>query len=138
MTPTEAASATLVTDDSVQQVLRRIREAPDCRRALEKLSGDVLDIIVTGHSVYRLVFSDGDVHLDPSATATISVEGSAEVIDAIFCGTLDPLVAMLTRRLKTRIDPVRGPVLRSILRAGIGTSANDMSWERVIGRAPRN
>src|SRR5262245_45374064 len=127
---------TALTDEIRQQMLLRVRAAPECKHALERLSGEVLEIRIIGHPVYRLAFRDGDVHLGPSAEPTIGAEGSVEVIDAILEGRLDPLAAMLMRKLKTKIDPLRGPLLRTILRASINETKSDMGWERVIGRVP--
>jgi hypothetical protein len=130
-------SVTLISDEGAQAMLTRIREAPECRRALATLSGEVLEIRITGYRTYRLAFRNGGVELDPTSTPTIAAEASIEVADAIMEGRLDPLVAMLTRRLKAKIDPIRGPLLRTILRAGTAARPTDMGWERVIGRAPR-
>jgi len=117
-----------------QQMLLRVRSAPECKAALEQLAGEVLEIRITGVTSYKLVFRDSNVYLDPSATPTIVAEGSVEVIDAMLSGQLDPLVAILTRRLKAKLDPARGPLLRTILRAGIKPEPNDMGWDRVIGK----
>jgi putative sterol carrier protein len=119
-----------------QQMLLRIRTAPECKSALQRLAGEVLQIRITGLTEYRLAFRDGGVELDPEAEPTIFAEGSVEVIDAILAGKLDPLAAILTRRLKAKMDPVRGPLLRTILRAGIRGESHDMGWDRVIGKLP--
>lgn len=125
-----------LTDETREQMLLRIRNTPECRPALEKLGGEVLEIRVTGHAVYRLAFRDGTVELDPNAEPTIAAEGAVDVIDSILQGRLDPLAAILTRKLKARIDPIRGPLLRTVLRAGLRSEAEDMGWDRVIGKVP--
>jgi len=127
-----------LTDEVRQQMLLRIRTAPECKPALEKLCGEVLQIRITGVADYRLAFRDGSVELDPNAEPTILAEGPVEVIDSILAGKLDPLAAIMTRKLKAKVDPLRGPLLRTVLRAGIRGDSHDMGWERVIGRAPVN
>jgi len=123
-----------LSDEARQQMLLRVRSAPECKAALERLAGEVLELRITGLTSYKLAFRDSSVCLDPSATPTMVAEGSVEVIDAILSGKLDPLVAILTRRLKAKLDPARGPLFRTILRAGIKAEPDDMGWDRVIGK----
>lgn len=128
----------LLTDEMREQMLLRARSAPECRAALEAMSGEVLELRILGHRTYRLAFRNGSIDLDPEAEPTIVTEAKPEVIDAILEGRLDPLHAMLLRRLKTTIDPRRGPLLRTILRASLGSTTGDMSWERALGKDPRS
>lgn len=117
-----------------QAMLLRIREDPSCASALKRLQGEVLQIDIVGLAEYRLAFREGSVALDPGAQPSLRVAGAPKVMDAILEGRLDPLVAILTRRLKARIDPVRGPLLRQILCSGLGRTASDMGWDKVIGK----
>ena len=125
-------------DERRREMLLRIRRDPVCQPALQKLQGEVLQIIITGTADYRLVFKDGSVELDPNAKPTIVAEATPDVMDAMLEGKLDPLAAILTRRLKAKIDPIRGPLLRTILRSGIGATSHDMGWEKVLGNLPAN
>lgn len=125
-----------LTEEARQEMLLRAQRAPDCQNALARLAGEVLEVRITGVAVYRLAFRDGGVAIDPDAVPTMTAEGSPEVIDAILQGALDPLAAILTRRLKASLDPLRGPLLRTVLRAGLGRESRDMGWDRVIGRTP--
>lgn len=122
-------------DESARQLmLLRIREDQSCASAVQRMQGEVLQIIIVGLAEYRLAFRDGSVCLDPAAVPSLRVEGAPRVMDAILDGRLDPLAAILTRRLKARIDPLRGPLLRQVLCSGLGRTASDMGWDKVIGK----
>lgn len=125
-----------LTEEARHEMLLRAQSAPECQHALAQLAGEVLEIRITGMAVYRLAFRDGTVQIDPGATPTMTAEGTPEVIEAILQGKLDPLAAILTRRLKAALDPLRGPLLRTVLRAGITRETRDMGWDRVIGKVP--
>ena len=117
------------------ELLVQIRSSPECAHALSALQGEVLQIIVSDLSMdLRLAFRNRSVEEDPAAVPTITVAGEEGVISRILSGELDPLVAGVTRRLKAKVDPVRGPLLRTIFRAGRRRASSDMNWARIFTR----
>ena len=105
--------------ETMTSVLTQIRESSECRPDLEKLQGEVLMFKVTGGEEYRFAFRDGSVELDNTATPTFHFEGTSDVLASIFDGRLSPLAAILTRRVKATLDPVRGPVIGRIFSVGL-------------------
>ena len=92
-------------------ILARIRDNVQCQPDVQKLQGEVLQFKITGGAEYRLAFRNDTVDLDNEATPTFRFEGSPEVLSAIFSGQLTPLAAIMTRRVKATLDPIRGPVI---------------------------
>jgi putative sterol carrier protein len=105
--------------ETMTSVLTQIRENAECQPDIEKLQGEVLLFKVTGGEEFRFAFRDGTVELDNTATHTFSFEGSEDVLASIFDGQLNPLAAILTRRVKATLDPVRGPVIARIFSVGL-------------------
>lgn len=101
-------------NNTILSILARIRDNSQCQPDLQKLQGEVLQFKITGAEEYRLAFRNGTVELDNEATPTFHFEGRPEVLSAIFSGQLTPLAAILTRRVKATLDPVRGPVIGRI------------------------
>jgi putative sterol carrier protein len=100
--------------DTIFSILTRIQESADCQSEIQKLQGEVLQFKVTGVEEYCLAFRKGTVELDNEATPTFRFEGTTDVLSAIFSGQLSPLAAILTRRVKATLDPVRGPLIARI------------------------
>jgi putative sterol carrier protein len=105
--------------ETITSALTQIRESTECHSDLQKLDGEVLMFKVTGGEEYRIAFRDGTAELDNTAAPTFNFEGRAEVLASIFNGQLSPLAAILTRRVKATLDPVRGPVIARILAVGL-------------------
>jgi putative sterol carrier protein len=126
-------------EDTILSILTRIRENPECQPDIQKLQGEVLQFKITGEQEYRFAFRDGGVELDQTAAPTFHIEGQAEVMQSLFEGRLDPLAAILTRRLKITFDPVRGPLIRRIIAAGMGRNINDrddLALNKMLGFLP--
>jgi putative sterol carrier protein len=111
--------------ETITTILTRIQESTECQPDLEKLDGEVLLFKVTDGEEYRLAFRDGTVELDNTATPTFNFEGSADVLASIFAGKLSPLAAILTRRVKATLDPVRGPVIGRVISVGLRQKTGD-------------
>ena len=123
----------LINDRAKGELLMRIRASAECRHALASLQGEVLQIIITDvPSEFRMAFRGASVEEDPTASPTITVEGEQAVMSRILEGELDPLIAIVTRKLKAKADPVRGPLLRTIFRAGGQQRTGDMNWARLF------
>lgn len=112
-------------NETITSILTRIQESTECQPDLEKLHGEVLMFKVTDGEEYRFAFRDGRVELDNTATATFHFEGSADVLASIFDGTLSPLAAILTRRVKATLDPVRGPLIGRVIAVGMRHKTSD-------------
>jgi putative sterol carrier protein len=109
--------------DTILSILTLIQDSLECQSEVQKLQGEVLQFKVTGVEEYRLAFRKGTVELDNEATPTFRFEGSSEVLSAIFSGKLSPLAAILTRRVKATLDPVRGPLIARIFSVALKQSA---------------
>jgi putative sterol carrier protein len=105
--------------------MTQIRESDECQSDLEKLQGEVLLFKVTGGEEYRFAFRDGTVELDDTATPTFRFEGSADVLASIFDGEVSPLAAILTRRVKATLDPVRGPMIARVFSVALRHRSGD-------------
>ena len=101
--------------DFLHKVQCNSRIFPD----IAKLQGEVVQIKITEGDEYNFAFRDATVTLSDGAIATIKVEAEEQIIREIIAGRLDPFEALFTRRLRTKFDPIRGPVLRRILLGGV-------------------
>jgi putative sterol carrier protein len=101
-------------NSTILSVLSRIRDNVQCQPEVQKLQGEVLQFKITGGEEYRLAFRNDTVELDNQAAPTFRFEGRPEVLSAIFSGQLTPLAAILTRRVKATLDPIRGPLIARI------------------------
>jgi len=110
---------------TITSILTRIQESTECQSDLERLEGEVLQFKVTDGEEYRLAFREGTVQLDNTATPTFRFEGRSDVLASIFDGKLTPLAAILTRRVKATLDPVRGPAIGRVIAAGLRQKAGD-------------
>jgi putative sterol carrier protein len=110
---------------TITTILTRIQESTECQSDLEKLQGEVLLFKVTDGEEYRLAFRDGTVKLDNTATPTFHFEGRSDVLTSIFDGKLTPLAAILTRRVKATLDPVRGPAIGRVISVGLRPNTSD-------------
>jgi putative sterol carrier protein len=109
--------------DTILSVVNRIQENVECQSEVQKLQGEVLQFKITGVNEYSLAFRNGTVELDREAEPTFRFEGSPEVLSAIFSGQLTPLAAILTRRVKATLDPIRGPLIARIFSVALKQSA---------------
>jgi putative sterol carrier protein len=110
---------------TITSILTRIQESTECQSDLEKLQGEVLQFKITDGEEYRLAFRDGTVELDNTATPTFHFEGKSDVLASIFEGKLSPLAAILTRRVKATMDPVRGPLIGRVISVGLRQKASE-------------
>jgi putative sterol carrier protein len=106
-------------DGTIQSMIERIREDAGCEAEVRELQGEVLQFKVIGGVDYRLAFRNGTVELDEAANPTFHIHGERDVFDALFQRRLSPIAAIMTRRLKVTFDPVRLPLIKRIITAGL-------------------
>jgi putative sterol carrier protein len=111
-------------NSTILSILTRIRDNVQCQSDIQKLQGEVLQFKITGAEEYRMAFRNGTVELDNEAAPTFRFEGRPEVLSAIFSGKLTPLAAIMTRRVKATLDPIRGPLIGRIFAAALRQPPN--------------
>lgn len=60
------------------------------------------------------------------------VRMSKKVLEKILVGEMDPLTAIMTRKIQTNLTPLTGPSFRALLIAGQQRTESDMGWKRAF------
>lgn len=123
------------TESLLEKLVASLSESSEIDLKFSPLCGKSFLIIVDDAAEQFLLVLDVDnVRFEKSSntvqtTVDYWVKIRQSVLEDILCGRLDPLVAIVTRRVTTNIDPMIGPHFRSLLLAGQRRTESDMGWQ---------